>query len=267
MSTNENPECTNSKEYLLQFLREGYILYEKWCSTFGNVFWYEKIVFVNGTRILEKYPYGISAESANSLEEFNRQLKASELLNTFSGLAKFFKLISDHDFMDDEIWDYFILESEDIDCLFPNSNTVPFADKDITFIKKYLQEKIVERNQKDRERNQKSKNQKQSTPSETKKENLSKNPIDDNVSTNVEFIDEAIKNQIGNEEILKTKKNGNLGSKTHFGSKDIKSKLTESEKHKLHKLMELYWVMIITDSLNILPEHKNQAKKRVKFVK
>merc|ERR1711862_65457 len=123
-----------------------------------------------------------------------------------------------------------------------------FADKDITFIKKYLQEKIVELNQK------------QSTPSETKKENLSKNPIDDNVTTNVEFIDEVIKNQIGNEEILKTKKNGNLGSKTHFGSKDIKSKLTESEKHKLHKLMELYWVMIITDSLNILPEQKSSKE-------
>jgi len=37
-------------------------------------------------------------------------------------------------------------------------------------------------------------------------ESLSKNPIDDNATTNVEFIDKAIKNQVGNEEILKTKK-------------------------------------------------------------
>ena len=96
-------------------------------------------------------------------------------------------------------------------------------------------------------------------------ESLSKNPIDDNATTNVEFIDKAIKNQVGNEEILKTKKNGNLESKTHFGSKDIKNKLTKSEKQVTQTYGAL-WVMIITDSLNILPEHKNQAKKRIKFV-
>ena len=276
-------------EFLKVFLNDGYTLFENWYVTMGNIYWYEKIIFCNGTRILFQCPYGISPYSANSLEDFNRILKGLEKLCTFSGLSKFFKKIPEYGADDipeslvyDNINEYRELKTDDDLMLFPNATKVPFDEQEIDKVKQFLTSTMITNRQHKTAKNKARRASKlgESNPDVPDSDIVMEDTISVN-NMNVNIMEEKISNRLTKQSIQETMESGKLGSKYGVKSDDINDVISDSDIHKQIILLSHYWSDILIDSMCILTkeeasyskngstQNKNKKKyiDKIKFVK
>lgn len=231
---------------MLELLAQGLKLQKEWSNTFKDIHWYEKLVFGNGALLLFKYPYGIGAYSANSLEDFNRVLKGIEKNHTFSGLSSYsiqipnvgedyVPLESPFDFVSNEK----TILGDDVPLLFPESKEVPLSKE---FISKLKTEILI-----------------------VSKEKSIKSSCARNAkytSDETETFEERITKTIPEDIIQDIKNKGAHKKGTDVKPHTINGLLKESEKITLFKLLEYYLVKIL--SRTMYPIQMRQAKEEKK---
>jgi len=263
-----NNEEVQPKDFLRKFLQDGYKLRDTWLDIFGNIFWYEKIVFCNGARILAKFPEGIAACASDNIEDYNRKLKFSETTNTFSGLFKFVCNILKVGEVDENlvfagIRNYNTLEES---ILFPNCKSIPFDSETYSKILQHcIQEVDLRKNKKtqqNKEYKEKKKIEKQFgfLEEEGNINNESNETLDITMSERINQI-------VDTNQITKMYACGKLPTNQTVGSTTIRSKITQSEIQKLARLLESSWTTIVMNSISELAEQEEDVEKSSREIK
>lgn len=229
----ESYDTNKLQDQVVEYMVEGLCLQKDWCTKFGQVYWYEKIIFGNGGMLLYKYPYGIGAYSANSLEDYNRVLKGIEKNHTFCGTPLHSVNVpivgKDIEYPPfDYIKTFTTIIPETAEVLFPNVERIVPLSKE--FIEK-CKEELTDAN-----------------TSAEKRIGKSTHYYDFEDQRKViltESVSERIARLIPEDEITKIKSEGRHKKGKCVDPNSIKRNLSLSETQVLLKLLEYYFVRII----------------------